>query len=107
MSGSRPADGVLRRALDPYRLPLACGLLFVLVGAGFTLAWPWLLRQAIDGLVGGDPGGRLPGQALGVVALAVGDAICRFAARYVITGVSRRAEFDLRERLFDHLTRLD
>src|SRR6266516_1320857 len=107
MSSFLPSGALLRRALWPHRLSLACGLCFVLVGAGFTLAWPWLLRQAIDGLVSGEAAERLPWQALGVVALAAGEAICRFTARYLIIGVSRRAEFDLRERLFAHLLRLD
>jgi ATP-binding cassette subfamily B protein len=107
MSSFLPSGALLRRALWPYRLSLACGLFFVLAGAGFTLSWPWLLRQAIDGLVSGEAAERLPWQALGVVALAAGEAISRFTARYQIIAVSRRAEFDLRERLFAHLLRLD
>src|SRR4051812_39900745 len=113
-----PAIGtpLLRTALAPYRWPLTLGLLSVLVGAGFMLAWPWQLRQAIDGLTaaldsGGttsdEVAGRLGWQALGILLLACGDATCRFASRYLLTSVSRRAEFDLRETLFTHLLTLD
>ena len=113
-----PAIGtpLLRGALSPYRWTLTLGLLLVLVGAGFTLAWPWQLRQAIDGLAAAldsttlapdEVAGQLGWQALGVLLLACGDAGCRFATRYLLTGLSRRAEFDLREGLFAHLLTLD
>jgi ATP-binding cassette, subfamily B, multidrug efflux pump len=107
---------LLRGALAPYRLSLTAGLLVVLAGAGFSLAWPWLLRQAIDGLIGASGGatlefsevaGRLGWQALGVLLLAGGEAVCRFGGRYLLTAISRRAEYDLRERLFAHLLTLD
>jgi ATP-binding cassette subfamily B protein len=113
-----PAIGtpLLRGALRPYRWTLTLGLLLVLVGAGFTLAWPWQLRLAIDGLATAldnttlapeEVAGQLGWQALGVLLLACGDAGCRFATRYLLTGLSRRAEFDLREGLFAHLLTLD
>ena len=101
-----PGGTLLRQTLTPYRAGLALGALFVLLGAGLTLAWPWVLRQAIDGLVAGT-GEQLPGQALAIVAIAAAEAVCRFVARYQVIGVSRRAEYDLRERLFAHLLRLD
>jgi ABC-type multidrug transport system fused ATPase/permease subunit len=108
MSFSLPPGGaLLRQTLQPYRAPLALGLIFVLAGAGLALAWPWMLRQAIDGLVQGGSGEQLAGQALAVVAIAAAEALCRFLARYQVIGVSRRAEFDLRERLFGHLLRLE
>ncbi|HEX2185141.1 MAG TPA: ABC transporter ATP-binding protein, partial [Chloroflexota bacterium] len=61
----------------------------------------------IDGLATGEAVGRLHWFALTVLALAAGEAACRFAMRYLMSTVSRRAEFDLRERLFAHLLRMD
>jgi ATP-binding cassette subfamily B protein len=103
-----PTGGSLvSRALRPYRLTLLAGLFFVLVGASLALAWPWVLRQAIDGLLLEGGGERLTLQALAVVGLALAESVCRFSSRYLVMGVSRRAEFDLREHLFDHLLQLD
>ena len=107
MSSSLPSGALLRQTLRPHLRTLALGLLFTLLGAGLTLAWPRVLQQAIDGIQSGEAAGRLHWYALTVVGLAAGEAVCRFTARYVMIGVSRRAEFELRERLFGHLLRLD
>jgi ATP-binding cassette, subfamily B, multidrug efflux pump len=104
-----PTGGVLRTLLRPYLPRLSLGLLLTLLGASLSMAWPWLLRTAIDSLATGDQSVamRLPWLALGVIGLAAADASCRFCARQLVIGVSRRAEFDLRQRLFAHLLRLD
>ena len=107
MASSLPPGVLLRQTLRPYHGTIAIGLLFTLAGAGLTLAWPRVLQQAIDGLTTGEAIGRLHWYALTVLALAAGEAVCRFAMRYLMSSVSRRAEFDLRERLFAHLLRLD
>src|SRR5919199_678026 len=102
-----PSGALLRQTLRPYYRTLALGLVFVLAGNGLTLAYPRVLQLAIDGLISGEAAGRLHWYALTVVGLTAAESVCRFTARYLMVGVSRRAEFDLRERLFGHLLRLD
>ena len=99
------------RALLPflrrYRGRIAMGLVLVVVANFFSLATPFLIRGAIDAL--GEPGasatviGRYAGL---IVAAAILGGTARFAMRQLLNGVSRRVEFDLRNRFFGHLLRL-
>jgi ATP-binding cassette, subfamily B, bacterial len=46
----------------PYRVALGVAALFLLLAAGTTLAFPWVLRQLIDqGLASGAPADQLSG----------------------------------------------
>ncbi len=87
---------------------MTAGLVLVVVSNVFTVAGPWLLRLAIDGL--GDPEvtrSRIAGLAgLIVLAAALGGA-AKYGMRELLNGISRRIECDLREDLFRHLLRLD
>ncbi|MEX2526644.1 MAG: ABC transporter ATP-binding protein [Gemmatimonadota bacterium] len=92
----------------PYRRGLAWGLLLVVISNVFTIAGPWLLKTAIDGLE--DPEvsrGRIAGLAgLLVVAALLGGA-ARYGMRELLNGISRKIECDLRMDLFRQFTRLD
>jgi ATP-binding cassette, subfamily B, multidrug efflux pump len=92
----------------PYRRGLALGLVLVVVSNVFTVAGPWILRLAIDGL--GDPGvtmGRIAGLAGLIVLAAILGGAAKYGMRELLNGISRRMECDLREDLFRHLLRLD
>lgn len=99
------------RALLPYlrryRRHIALGLVMVVVANFFSLATPFLIRGAIDAL--GEPDatradiGRYAGL---IVAAAILGGAARFTMRQLLNGVSRRVEFDLRNRFFGHLLRL-
>jgi ATP-binding cassette, subfamily B, multidrug efflux pump len=92
----------------PYRGGLAVGLVLVVVSNVFTVAGPWLLRLAIDGL--GDPEvtmGRIAGLAGLIVLAAILGGAAKYGMRELLNGISRRMECDLREDLFRHLLRLD
>ena len=92
----------------PYRAGMIWGLVLVTVAQAFTIAGPWILKLALDGLE--DPGasmGRIGGLALLIVAAAVLGGAARFGMRQLLNSISRRMEVDLRNDFFDHLLRLD
>ena len=97
----------------PYRRILAWGLALVVVANAFTLASPYALKLAIDGLAGED-GSVAPNAArnaglyaLLIVAMALAGGAARYGMREIMNGVSRRIEVDLRNDFFRHLLRLD
>ena len=92
--------------LRAYRRYWLGGAVATLLATGFGLVTPWLLRQAIDTFSSGQ-GERLGTFALAIVGVAILEALSRFAARMLITGASRKVEFDLRNRYFAHLERLE
>jgi ATP-binding cassette, subfamily B, multidrug efflux pump len=94
--------------LRPYGVRIGLGLLTVVIANVFSLAAPYLVKEAIDAL--GEPGtsretiGRYAG--LIVLTALIGGA-ARYLMRELLNGVSRWVEFDLRNDFFRHLLRLD
>ena len=100
----------LRRLIPyfrPYRTQLAAGLALVVLSGGFASVVPWVLRQAIDGLLARVPVREIWGLAGLMVGLAVVGGAMRYGMRELLNGVSRRIEYDLRNSLFVHLGTLD
>jgi len=94
--------------LRPYRRSIAVGLLMVVVTNVFTIAGPYLLKMAIDGL--GTPGvtPRHIGIFAGLIVLsALLGGAAKFWMREILNGTSRRIEADLRDDFFGHLLKLD
>jgi ATP-binding cassette, subfamily B, multidrug efflux pump len=94
--------------LRPYHRIMGLGLLMVLITNVFTIAGPYLMKLAIDGL--GDPGvtsRRIGGYAGLIVLAAVLGGAAKFWMRDIMNGTSRRIECDLRDELFRHILRLD
>ena len=92
----------------PYRAALAWGVVLVVVAQAFTLASPWFVKLAIDGLTDPAPGrGRITWYALLIVGTALVGGAARYGMRELLNGVSRRIEVDLRNDFFRHLLRLD
>ncbi len=92
----------------PYRKAVAVGLALVVVTNLFTVAAPYLIKLAIDGL--GDPGvtmGRISTYALLIIAAAVLGGAAKYGMRELLNGLSRRIECDLRNDFFSHLLSLD
>lgn len=92
----------------PYRTATLLGLFLVVVAQGFSIATPWLIKQAIDALEQpGDAGGAVRLMAFLIVGVALLGGAARYGMRELLNGVSRRMEVDLRRDYFDHLMRLD
>ena len=92
----------------PYLKGVVAGLAFVVVANLFTVAAPYLIKLAIDGL--GDPDvtmGRISTYALLIVAAALLGGAAKYGMRELLNGLSRRIECDLRNDFFAHLLRLD
>ena len=76
----------------------------VLLLNGIWVFFPQVVQRAVDYLKGG---GRSPRQlaayALLLVAIAASKGVFQFLTRWIVIGISREIEFDLRNDLFEHL----
>jgi ATP-binding cassette subfamily B protein len=99
------------RRLVPYYRPypklLAGGLALVVISSALGAVVPWLLRIGIDDLRAGTPLRGVWYIAGGIVAVALVGGVLRYWMREMLNGLSRYIEYDLRQALFVHLTRLD
>ena len=93
--------------LRPYRGRIALALLFLVLAAMSTLAFPLALKSLIDqGLVSSDPGARV--MALRehfLVLFAVGAALGLFSAArfYMVSWLGERITADLRSAVYAHV----
>ncbi len=98
------------RPLVPYlkrhRLGLSIGGLCVLFNNGVWILFPQVIRRAINDLNSGVTRHKLLIYSLLIVAIAAFKGIFQFLTRYVVIGISRDIEFDLRNDLFAHLESL-
>jgi ATP-binding cassette subfamily B multidrug efflux pump len=93
---------------QPYLRGLVLGLALVAVANVFTIAGPFIMKLAIDGLSDPDvTSGRIAGLASLIVAAALLGGTARYGMRELLNGLSRRMECDLRDDFFKHLLRLD
>ena len=89
-----------------YRRKIVIGLSLVTFANIFGLAWPYLLKLAIDALETGIGAPGLAGFAAAIVVLALIGGSARFGMRMYLNSVSRHIEADLRDDFFAHLLRL-
>jgi ATP-binding cassette subfamily B protein len=104
---SRPdRDFTLKRFLRPYRLPLALGLVLVVLDALAALAGPALVRAGLDrGVVAGSSGALWAITAL-FTAVVLADWVVVWAQQRYTGRTAERLLFALRIRIFAHLQRL-
>src|SRR6202163_277720 len=98
------------RPLVPYLKRRQSGLywggLCVLFNNGIWVLFPQVLRRAINDLHSGVTRQKLLTYSLLILAIALVKGIFQFLTRWVVIGISRDIEFDLRNDLFAHLERL-
>ena len=93
--------------LKKYRRGFMVGTLCVLLLNGIAVQSPQVIRVALDYLQkGGRSSQKLVFYALLMVAIALSKGIFQFLTRWIVIGISRDIEFDLRNDLFGHLERL-
>ncbi len=92
--------------MKKYRLGYALGMLAVVLNQGIWIFFPQVMRHAFNALATGVTRGRLLTYALLLVAIALVKGVFQFLTRWVLIGISREIEFDLRNDLFRHLERL-
>src|SRR5512142_2010159 len=100
--------------MNRYRRGYVFGAVTVLFNNGIWILGPLAIRGAVDDLQGWHDG-KLPASvmphklliwALLLVLIVAMKGIFQFLTRWVMIGISRDIEFDLRNDLFAHLERL-
>jgi ATP-binding cassette subfamily B protein len=89
-----------------YRRSYAIGTLCVFLTNGIWILFPLVIRRAIDDLHLGITRHKLVTYALLLLAVAATKGLFQFLTRWIVIGVSREVEFDLRNDLFRHLESL-
>jgi len=89
-----------------YRSSFLWGGVCVLLNNGVWVLFPQVLRRAVNDLHSGVTRQKLLTYSLLIVAIALIKGVFQFLTRWVVIGISRDIEFDLRNDLFAHLERL-
>ncbi len=92
--------------LRPYRRQLWGSLAFAWLAMGMTVLIPWLIGRAINAIESGKQPDLLP-LALAIVAAGILRLGLTVVRRLVAGKVSLAVEFDLRQRFYAHLQRLE
>ena len=102
LNNLRPLFPYLRK----YRATYWVGAICVLCNNCVWILFPLVIRNAINDLNLGVTAYKLKWYAFELLAVAGTKAIFQFLTRWILIGVSREIEFDLRNDLFIHLERL-
>jgi ATP-binding cassette subfamily B protein len=86
-----------------YRRSYLVGTICVFLTNGIWILFPLVIRRAIDDLHLGITRHKLVTYALLLLGVALFKGIFQFLTRWIVIGVSREIEFDLRNDLFRHL----
>ncbi len=86
-----------------YRWRFVPGLLALVANNGIWILMPLLLRAAVDSLSQSVTREKLTFYALAMVALACAKGFFQYWMRWILIGISRDIEYDLRNDLFRHL----
>src|SRR5579871_3544479 len=86
-----------------YRRSYLLGTICVFLTNGIWILFPQIIRRAVDDLYLGVTRHKLVTYALLLLVVAAGKGVFQFLTRWVVIGVSREIEFDLRNDLFKHL----
>ena len=90
-----------------YQGSFLLGGICVLLNNGIWILFAQVIRRAIDDLNRhGVSQDKLAKYALLILAVAIGKGIFQFLTRWIVIGISRNVEFDMRNDLFRHLETL-
>ncbi len=89
-----------------YRWGFALGGVCVLLNNGIWILFPLVIRGAFDALNQGVTRHKLITYSLLILAVAGAKGIFQCLTRWIVIGISRNVEFDMRNDLFRHLERL-
>jgi ATP-binding cassette subfamily B multidrug efflux pump len=89
-----------------YRWSLILGALCVFGTNGIWVQFPKVIERATNTIARGGAQRKLWIYALLLIAIAAGKGIFQFLTRWIMIGVSRDIEFDLRNDMFRHLETL-
>src|SRR5207248_3603461 len=86
-----------------YRWPFFFGGICVLLTNGIWILFPQVIRRAVDDLNSGITQNKLVVYSAAIIGVAAAKGIFQFLTRWILIGISRDIEFDLRNDLFKHL----
>jgi ATP-binding cassette, subfamily B, multidrug efflux pump len=92
--------------LKRYRWGFVAGVFCILLSNGAWVLLPQVIRHAVDDLNSGVTSAKLVHFAFQMLEVAAVRGIFLFLTRWVVIGISRDIEFDLRNDLFAHLETL-
>ncbi len=92
--------------LKRYRWGFVAGLFCIFLSNGAWILLPQVIRHAIDDLNTGVTSAKLLHFALQMLEVAAIRGVFLFLTRWIVIGISRDIEFDLRNDLFAHLETL-
>jgi ATP-binding cassette subfamily B protein len=92
--------------LGRHRGSFVLGLACLLLTTAAAVANPWVLRHAVDDLTREVTHEKLWLYAGALLALVAFEGVFRFLMRRILIGTSRKMEYELRNDVFEHLTRL-
>jgi ATP-binding cassette subfamily B multidrug efflux pump len=92
--------------LKRYRWGFVAGVVCIFLSNGAWILLPQVIRHAIDDLNTGVTSAKLLHFALQMLEVAAVRGIFLFLTRWIVIGISRDIEFDLRNDLFAHLETL-
>src|SRR5215471_13284776 len=98
----KPLSPYLRK----YRGTFAIGALCVLCNNGIWILFPIVIRSAVQALNTEVSVRTLARYALYLMGVALAKGLFQYLTRWILIGVSREIEFDLRNDLFAHLEKL-
>src|SRR5882672_2479044 len=89
-----------------YRGTMCIGAASVLLTNAIWVFFPQVIQRATDGLNNGASRRQLLNYCLLLLLIAFSKGIFQFLTRWIVIGISREIEFDLRNDLFEHLESL-
>src|SRR6266567_902817 len=92
--------------LKKYRVTLFWGAVTVLFNNGLWVLFPQVIGRVVDDLNQGITRHKIIVYPLVLLALALGKGLFQFLTRWLVIGVSREIEYDLRNDIFFHLESL-
>jgi ATP-binding cassette subfamily B protein len=97
----------LRRYISPYWQDATLGILALLTVNGLGIYIPLLIRDAVDKLSVSFTFSQVRDYIVLIALLSTAMWLIRMASRIWIFGIGRRVEFDLKQRIFEHLLNLE
>ncbi len=89
--------------LDRHRRQLVLGLAALVGNAMFGATLPLMIRQGIDSITAGEPWSVTVWSAVALLGLALTKGVFQYWKRWILIGVSRDVEYDLRNDVLAHL----
>ena len=93
--------------MRPHWREATLGIIALLSVNGLGVYIPWLIRSAVEKLSDNFTFNQVLGYVVSIILLSSAMWLIRMASRIWLFGVGRQVEFDLKQKIFAHLLRLE